>query len=90
MRNGPEHVKYEFSSGGCRIDPLLEADEVDLSGFEAVDGFQEFLERAPQAIEANDGEGVVGSGLIKQGCQTGPVERLAGDHVFEHANSAVL
>ena len=67
MRNGPEHVEYEFSSGGCGIDPLLEADEVDLSGFEAVDGFQEFLERAPQAIEADDGEGVVGPGLIKQG-----------------------
>lgn len=90
MHNGPEHVEYEFSSGGCRVDPLIEADEVDLSDFEAADGFQEFLERAPQAIEANDGDGVIGSGLIKQGYQIGPIECHAGDHVFEHANSAVL
>lgn len=72
------------------LDPLLEADQINLSGFEVVDSFQEFLERAPQAIEADDGQGIVGSGLIKQGCQTGPVERLAGDYVFEHANRGLL
>ncbi|PKQ11721.1 MAG: hypothetical protein CVT70_12310, partial [Alphaproteobacteria bacterium HGW-Alphaproteobacteria-1] len=74
--------EHEFSGGGCRIDPLLEADQIDLSGFEAVDGFQEFLERAPQPIKADNGEGIVGPGLIKQGRQTGPVERLAGDHAL--------
>jgi len=90
MRNGPEDMKYELPGGRGCVNPFLEADQIDLSSLEAVDGFQKFLERAPQAIESDDGEGVVGPGLIKQGCQTWPVERLAGDHVFEHANSAVL
>ena len=85
MRNGPEHMEHELSGCGCRVDPLLEADEVDLSGFEVVDGFQKFLERAPQSIEADDGEGIVGPCLIKQGCQTGPDESFAGDHVFKLA-----
>lgn len=90
MRDGPEDVEHELSSSGCCVDPFFEADQVDLSGFEVVDGFQEFLERAPQSIEADDGEGIVWPGLIEQGSQTGPVERLSGDHVFEHANGAVL
>ena len=90
MRNGAEDMEHELSCGGCRVNPFLEADQIDLSGFEVIDGFQELLERAPQAIEADDGEGIVGSGLTKQGCQTGPVERLAGDHVLEHANGTVL
>ncbi|SFD34791.1 hypothetical protein SAMN04488094_1402 [Tropicimonas isoalkanivorans] len=85
MRNGPKDVEHEFSSGWCCIDPFLEADQVDLSGFEVVDGFQKFLERAPQSIEADDGEGIVGPCLIKQGCQTGPDESFAGDHVFKLA-----
>jgi hypothetical protein len=60
-RNGHEDMECEFSSGGCRVDPPLKADKIDLSGFEAVDGFQEFLEQAPQAIKADDGEGIVTS-----------------------------
>lgn len=40
MRNGPEDMEYEFASGGCRVDPLLEADQIDLSGLEVIDGFQ--------------------------------------------------
>ena len=90
MSNGPEDVKYEFASGGCRVDPFFEADQVDLSCLEVIDGFQKLFERTAQAIEADDSESIVGSGLIKQGRQTGPVERLAGDHVFEHANGTVL
>lgn len=90
MRNGSEDVEYEFASGGCGVDPLLKADQIDLSGFEVIDGFQKFLERAPQAVETDNGERIVGSGLLKQVSQTGPVERLARDHILEHANSAVL
>ena len=36
MRNGPEDVEYEFASGGCRVDPLLKADQIDLSGLGSV------------------------------------------------------
>ena len=90
MRDGPEDVEYEFASGGCCVDPLLKADQIDLPGLEVIDGFQKFLERPAQAIETDDSERIVGPGLIKQGHQTGPVERLAGDHVFEHANGTVL
>jgi len=90
MRNGSEDVEYEFARGGCRVYPLLETDQVDLSGLEVIDGFQKFLQRAAQAIEADDSERIVGPGLIKQGRQTGPFERFSRDHVLEHANSAVL
>ena len=34
----------ELSGGGCRVDPLLEADQVDLSGLEVIDGFEKLLE----------------------------------------------
>ena len=90
MRNGPEDMEHELTGRGCRVDPFLEADQIDLSGLEVIDGFQKFLERTAQAIEADDSERIVGSCLIKQGRQTRPVERLAGDHVFEHANGTVL
>ncbi len=65
MRNGPEDMEDQLARSGCRVDPLLEADQIDFFSFEVVDGFQEFLERAPQSIEADDGEGIVGSRLIK-------------------------
>jgi len=89
MRNGAKYMEHEFPGGGCCVDPFFEADEIDLFGLEVVDGFQEFLERASQAIEVDDGEGIVGPGLIKQRRQTGSIECLAGDHVREHAYSAV-
>lgn len=44
MRNGPEDMEHELSGGGSRIDPLFEADQVDLSGLEVINGFQKFLE----------------------------------------------
>ena len=51
---------------------LSSVDQVDLSGFEVVDSFQEFLERAPQAIETDNGESIVWASLIEQSCQAGP------------------
>ena len=39
MSDGPEDMEDELSGGGCRVDPLLEADQVDLSGLEVIDGF---------------------------------------------------
>ena len=31
MRNGPEDVEYVFASGGCRVDPLLKADQIGVT-----------------------------------------------------------
>ena len=45
MRNGPEDMKYELPGGRGCVNPFLEADQIYLSGLEAVDGFQKFLER---------------------------------------------
>ena len=90
MRNGLEDMEYEFAGSGCRVDPLPKADQIDLSVLEVIDGLQKFFKRPAQAIETDDGEGVVGPGLIKQGRQTGPVKRLAGDDVLEHANCTML
>ena len=65
VRDGPEHMEYEFASGGGCVNPLLKADQVDLSGFEVVDGFEQFLEGAPQTIEPNNGEGIIWTGKIE-------------------------
>jgi hypothetical protein len=36
MRNGPEDMKYELPGGRACVNPFLEADQIDLSGLEAV------------------------------------------------------
>ena len=44
MSNGPEDMEHEFTGRGCRVDPLLKADQIDLSGLEVIDGFQKLFE----------------------------------------------
>ena len=77
MRNGAEDMEHQLTCGGRRVDPLLQADQVDLSRVEVIDRFQQLPERPAQAIEPDDGERIVRAGLVEQGSQTGSVERLA-------------
>ena len=90
MRNGAEDMKHELPGSGCCVDPLFQADQIELSCLEVIDRFEEFFERAPQTIEADNREGIVGTGLIEQGSQTWSFEGLPGDHVLKHAHGAVL
>ena len=46
MRNGAEDVEHQLACSGGGINPLIQADQIDLPAFEVVDGFQQFLERS--------------------------------------------
>ena len=63
MGNGPEDVEDQLTCRGCGIDPLFEADQPDVLLFQVFDCFQEFFERAPEPIQADDGEAVAGTGV---------------------------
>ena len=44
LRNGSKDMEHQPArSGGC-IDSLFQVDQIDLSAFEVLDGFQQFLE----------------------------------------------
>ena len=44
MRDGAEDVEHEFAGRRPSVEALLEADQVNAVGFEAVDGFEQLLE----------------------------------------------
>ena len=44
MRDGAEDVEHEFTGRGRGVEALLEADQVDAAGLEAVDGFEQLPE----------------------------------------------
>ena len=64
MRDSAEDLEHQLSCGGRCVDLLLKADQVDLSGFEVIDCFQQLLERPAQAVESDDSQCVVGAGLV--------------------------
>lgn len=65
MRNGAEDMEHQFTCGGRCVDPLLQADQIDFSGLEVIDRFEQFLERPTQTIEPDDSKRIVGAGLIE-------------------------
>ena len=44
MLDGEEYVEHEFAGRGRGVETLLEADQVDAAGLEAVDGFEQLPE----------------------------------------------
>ncbi len=66
MRDSAEDMEHQFSCGGRCVDLLLKANQVDLSGFEVIDCFQQLLERPAQAVESDNSQCVVGACLIEQ------------------------
>ena len=44
MRDGAEDVEHEFTGRRRGVEALLEADQVDAAGLEAVDGFEQLPE----------------------------------------------
>ena len=53
LHNGSKDMEQQLACGGGCIDPLLQADQIDLSAFEVLDGFQQFLERSSKSIKLN-------------------------------------
>ena len=68
MGNCPEDMEYQLAGGRGRVDAFLEADQVDVVRLEVLDRFEQFLEGAP---EADDAEAVAGAGMVDQLRQLG-------------------
>ena len=64
-----DEVDHEAAGGGCCVDGLVEAAEVDASTVEVVNGGHEMRERASEAVETPHDEGValveLGQGLVE-------------------------
>ena len=60
MRDGAEDVEHELAGGRGGVEALLEADQVDATGLEVVDGLEQLPERAPQTVGARDAQAVSG------------------------------
>ena len=86
--DGPDDVEDQLAGGLGGVDVFFEADQVDVVRLEVFDRFEEFLEGAPEAVEARDAEVVAGA--VDQLRQPRTLEVLSGDHVDENANGAGL
>ena len=51
-------MEDEFAAGCCGIDVLRQADKIDSPIFEEIERFDEIFERAPQAVELPDDDGI--------------------------------
>ena len=90
VRDGAENVKHELAGGRGGVEALLEADQVDTSGLEVVDGLEQLPERAAQTVEASDAQAVSGPGVVDELGEPGTLETLSGDDVGEHPDRAGL
>ena len=54
------------------------------------DGFEQFLEGAPEAVETGDTKAVAKAGMVDELAQPRALELPPGDHVDEDANGAGL
>ena len=88
VRDGTEDVEHELAGGRGGIETLLEADQVDAAGLEAVNGFEQLAQRASQTVEPGDAQAVTGSGVVDELGQTGAVRALSGGDVGEDADGA--
>src|SRR5512135_3022110 len=71
LRQRAEDVEDELAAAGCRVDRLLQALKADLPCLQGGNRLDQVLERAAQAVELPDGEGVArteeGEGLGQPG-----------------------
>ena len=90
MGDRTEHMEHELAGGRGGIEALLEADQVDAAGLEAVDDFEKFSERASQTVEPGDAQSVAGSSVVDELGKTGAVRALSGGDVGEETDGACL
>ena len=86
MRNRTEDVEYELAGGRRGVEALLEADQVDAAGLEAVDGFEQLAQRASQTVEPGDAQAVAGSSVLNELGKTGAVRALSGGDIGEQTD----
>ena len=63
---------------------------MNITASEVLDGFEQFLEGAPEAVETGDAEAIAGAGMVDQRAQSRALELPPGDHVNEDANRTGL
>ena len=59
----PEDMEYQLAGRRRRVDFLFQGQERDALFLESFDDIEKFAERAPQSIQANDGESVAGTNV---------------------------
>ena len=64
VRDGAEDVEHELAGGRGGVKTLLEADQVDATGLELVDGLEQLPERASHTVEVSDAQAVSGPGVV--------------------------
>ena len=89
MGDRSKDMEHQFAGGRGRVNAFLEADQVDVVCLEVLDRFEQFLEGAPKAVEADDTETVAGAGMVDQRAQSWTLELSSRDHVDEDADGAV-
>ncbi len=68
-------MEDRFARGRCRVDPFLQADQVNASALEILDGLEQLLQRPAKAVEAVDAQAVAGLGMIDQLARAGRLAR---------------
>jgi hypothetical protein len=63
LRDRADDMKEKLTAGGCRINALGVADEIDPQGTELVQAFNEVLQRAGESIEFPDKDDIEESRL---------------------------
>jgi hypothetical protein len=88
VRRGGEDVENELAAGGGGVDRLLKATEPDPAVGEAGDGVDQVPERAPEAVEFPDDQGVAGPELVQELGEGGAVGAGAAGGLGEHPIAA--
>jgi glycine/D-amino acid oxidase-like deaminating enzyme len=64
--NRAEDMKHQLTSGRRSVDFLFEREKRDPAFLEGFDDFEQLAERAPQSVEANDGDRVARADMVEK------------------------
>ena len=88
--NHSKDVEHQFVSCRCRVNAFFEAGQVNITAFEVLDGFEQFLEGVPEAVETGDTKAITRADMVDELTQPRAPELPPGDRVDEDANGAGL
>ena len=90
MRDGAENMEDQFAGGRGGIDFFFEAQQGDAAFLQHDDCGKKFGEGPSQPVEADDGQGVAGTGIGEQLSKAGPIHALARLNIGEHLHGPGL
>ena len=83
LRQAREDVKHQPAAGSRRVDGLGERAKSDAALLQVLDGLDELPDRAGEAIQLPDDQGVAAAHEVKRGLELGPVALSAGSLLGE-------